>query len=65
MQVYQFQPGDVLYHKSTNKKCVVIKLNDDGTIKVRTSDNEECDYYPVELKYPESGVVPRRMGPLY
>ncbi len=54
-----FKPGDECYHKSTNKKCVVIKLNDDGTVKVRTSDDEERDYHPVELRRPQSAIVNR------
>lgn len=54
-----FKPGDECYHKATNKKCVVIKLNDDGTVKVRTSDDEERDYNPAELRRPSSVIVKR------
>ncbi len=56
----EFEPGDVCYHKTTNKKCVVIKLNEDGSIKVRNSDDEERDYHPVELRSPQSGIINMR-----
>ena len=45
-----FSPGEVLYHKATLLRCVVIKINEDGTIKVRDKMNVEQDYYPQELK---------------
>lgn len=54
-----FQPGDTLLHKATLKRCVVIKINDDGTIKVRDADNKENDYYPVELRTYKLGAVKR------
>lgn len=57
MDSANIKPGDVFYHKATNKKCVVLKVNEDGTIKVRTSEDEEKDYYPIELREPTSGVV--------
>lgn len=56
----EFKPGDSCYHKATIKRCVVIKINEDGTVKVRTQDDEERDYYPEELKRPTSAVVRRR-----
>lgn len=52
-----WQAGDECYHKATNKKCVVIKINEDGTIKVRTSDDQEKDYHSVELRRPQSAIV--------
>jgi hypothetical protein len=55
----EFQAGEVYYHKATNKRCVVIKKNEDGTIKVRTSDDEEKNYFPQELKEPQSAIVKR------
>lgn len=61
----EFKPGDVCYHKATIKKCVVIKINEDGTVKVRNSDDEERDYHPVELRPIESAIVHRRKGNLY
>lgn len=52
----QFKEGDVLYHKATGHRCVVIKI-ENGTIKVRDQDNKEYDYYPQELRRPSSGVI--------
>lgn len=46
----KFKEGDVVYHKATKKRCVVIKMNDNKTIKVRTETDEEKDYYPQELE---------------
>jgi hypothetical protein len=54
-----FKPGDECYHKATNKKCVVILKNADGTIKVRNSDDEERDYHFVELRRPMSSIINR------
>lgn len=51
--INKFQEGLVVYHKATNSKCVVIKINDDRTIKVRTDKDLERDYYPQELKTAE------------
>jgi len=61
----ELKPGNVCYHKATNKKCVVIKINEDGTVKVRNSDDEERDYHPVELRLQESAIVNRKKGYLY
>ena len=60
-----FKPGDELFHKATLKRCVVIRINDDGTIKVRDSENEERDYYPVELKARQSSIVNKSSRPTY
>ena len=60
----EMKPGDLYYHKATNKRCVVIKINDDGTVKVRTGDDEEKDYYPQELEKRSFGAVHRK-GNLY
>lgn len=46
----KFSEGTEAFHKATSKRCVVIRMNDDGTVKVRTEDDEERDYYPQELK---------------
>lgn len=48
--VRKFNDGDIVYHKATLKRCVVIKSNEDNTIKVRDQDNIEIDYYPQELR---------------
>lgn len=61
----EFKPGDEYYHKATRKRCVVIKVNDDGTVKVRNQDDAEKDYYPHELKKRESAIVHRKKGYLY
>lgn len=61
----ELKRGDVCYHKATNKKCVVIKLNEDGTIKVRNADDEERDYHPVELRPEGSAIVHKKKGYLY
>lgn len=44
----KFKAGDIVYHKATSKKCVVLKMDKD-TLKVRDQDDKEHDYYPVEL----------------
>lgn len=49
----QFREGGVVYHKATGDRCVIIKINDDGTIKVRTNKDLERDYYPQELETEE------------
>lgn len=46
----KFNIGDVVYHKATKKRYVIIKMNDNKTIKVRTETDEEKDYYPQELE---------------
>lgn len=61
----KFKPGDELFHKATRKRCVVIKENEDGTIKVRTEDNDENDYHLVELRRGPSQLVRRKRKPLY
>lgn len=60
-----FQIGQVVIHKATLHRCVVIKKNDDGTIKVRDQNNQEQNYYPQELRESQSGVVRRKRGSLY
>ena len=45
-----FQEGAETFHKATSKRSVVIRMNEDGTVKVRTEDDEERDYFPQELK---------------
>ncbi len=46
----KFNIGDVVYHKAIKKRCVIIKMNDNKTIKVRTETDEEKDYHPQELE---------------
>ena len=49
----KFKEGGIVYHKATSKRCVIININDDKTIKVRDEDNQEQNYYPQELKTEE------------
>ncbi len=60
-----FQIGQVVIHKATLHRCVIIKKNDDGTIKVRDQNNQEQNYYPQELRESQAGVVTRRSQNLY
>lgn len=47
----KFKEGDVVYHKATKKRCVVIEIQQENkTIKVRSEDDIERDYYPQELE---------------
>lgn len=43
------KPGDVCYHKATNKRCVVSQDWNEGTVKVTTEDGESMVYSKVEL----------------
>jgi len=44
----------IVYHKATGLRCVVIQINDDKkTVKVRTKEDLERNYYPQELKTAE------------
>lgn len=46
-----YTPGMVVHHKATKKICVVISVDKEkGTVKVRTSDDLERDYFPQEMK---------------
>ena len=45
----EFKAGDVVYHKATLYRCVVIAKNENGTYKVRDQANVEQNYYPQEL----------------
>jgi hypothetical protein len=59
----QIELGDTFYHEATNLKCVVIGLNlDKKTVRVRDQNNEEFEYFPVELRLPmkSSSIVRRR-----
>jgi hypothetical protein len=49
----KFREGGIVYHKATRLRCVIIRLNDDGTIKVRDEKDSEKDYYPQELETKE------------
>lgn len=64
LRMDQFEVGQVIRHKATLDRCVIIKINENGTIKVRDQNNKEQDYYPQELR-PEiktTGIVHRRGG---
>lgn len=49
----KFREGGVVYHKATRQRCVIIVINKDGTLKVRTEKDEDRHYYPVELETEE------------
>lgn len=49
----KFKEGIVVYHKASRKRCVIIKINENQTIKVRTEKDEQKDYYPQELETEE------------
>ena len=52
--INKFQEGMIVYHKATGLRCVVIQINDDKkTVKVRTIEDLERNYYPQELKTAE------------
>jgi hypothetical protein len=51
-----FKDGDVVYHKATHFRCVIIRTNSDGTIKVRDEKNNEQDYFPQELQPQENSA---------
>ena len=66
--INKFQEGMIVYHKATGLRCVVIQINDDKkTVKVRTKEDLERNYYPQELKTAEEekaeikGVPPEDM----
>ncbi len=56
----QYKDGEVLYHKATRDRCVVIRKNNDGTYRVRDQHDKEHDYYPHELEEPKSQIVNRK-----
>lgn len=46
----EFKPGDVVQHKATGKKCVVIRIEEkDNTVIVRDSEDQIREYSSVEL----------------
>jgi hypothetical protein len=46
----EFKPGDMVQHKATGKKCVVIRIEEkDNTVIVRDSEDQIRDYSSVEL----------------
>lgn len=57
----KFDDGIKVVHKATKKDCVVMCTNPDGTIKVRTQDDLERDYRPVELETKQE-VIDRQQG---
>ncbi len=44
-----FEPGTIVYHLATEKRCVVISTNEDGTVNVETQDDAKRTYSPVAL----------------
>ncbi len=42
-------PGDICYHKATEKKCVIGDDWGDGKVKVTTEDGDSVVYYKSEL----------------
>lgn len=49
-----FKEGDVLIHKATRKRCVVVEIQSDGYILVTTEDDESKSYKPHELEKSKS-----------
>lgn len=45
----KFSPGTVVFHLATGKKCVVVEVNIDKTVKVETQDDTVRDYAPTSL----------------
>ena len=45
----KFPNGTVVYHLATNKRCVVISSNPDGTVDVETEDDLKRTYSVVAL----------------
>jgi len=46
----KFTEGSVVRHKATYDTCVVIEVNNDGLVVVRTQKNDKMEYYPQELE---------------
>lgn len=46
----EFKKGDVLQHKATLKRCVVIEAVREGKVAVTTEDDEYREYLPHELE---------------
>lgn len=60
MDSLKFKEGDVVFHKATGYKCVVIMVNSDHMVMVRTEKDEEKTYYPQELKTLEEELQENR-----
>jgi hypothetical protein len=43
------KPGDLAYHKATEKRCVIKDVWENGDWRVTTEDGEIQVYSPVEL----------------
>lgn len=50
-----FQEGEVVVHKATRKRCVVVEIQNDGYILVTTEDDEPKSYKPHELEKLQRG----------
>ena len=46
----KFKEGGIVFHKATRLRCVIIRINEDGTIKVRDEKDNEKDYHHQELE---------------
>ena len=42
-------PGDIVYHKATGKRCVIARDWDEGRVSVTTEDGESKIFNKVEL----------------
>ncbi len=42
-------PGDICYHKATEKRCVIAENWEDNRVKVTTEDGESKVYQKTEL----------------
>lgn len=42
-------PGDVCYHKATDKRCVIAENWEDDKVRVTTEDGESKVYHKTEL----------------
>lgn len=49
----EIKEGDVLIHKATRKRCVVVEIRSNGSILVTTEDDERKYYKPHELEKSE------------
>lgn len=42
-------PGDIVYHKATHKRCVISEVGGDGRVRVTTEDGDSKVYHTPEL----------------
>jgi hypothetical protein len=48
--IMEFKIGDLVTHKATRKRCVIKRLEADGSVVVTTQDDEMRVYEPHELE---------------